>query len=173
MQTPPRALETFAMLKPSGVRHQGDIISAINSRNELVLVETYRIDAPVREVLEEHYAEHRGKEFYDPLVADMLVGPLAPMVWGLAPELEEDPEADATQIMRKYVGPTDPVEGNPKFHLRANYGIVDQEVPKQVRMRNNVIHAAANLDDAVRETSIWFPHRQTARTSSGIYVPNR
>jgi nucleoside-diphosphate kinase len=169
----PRALETFAMLKPTGVRHLGDIISGINARNELVLVEMYRIDEPVREVLEEHYAEHRGKGFYEPLVDDMLKGPLIPMVWGLTKRLEDDPEADAAQIMRSSVGPTDPIDGNPAYHIRANYGIVDTDVPKDVRMRNNVIHAAANLDDAVREIGIWFPHRQSFRTPSGFYVPNR
>lgn len=168
-----RAKETFAMLKPSGVRHLGDIISAVNSRNEIVLIDMHRIDQPPREVLEEHYAAHEGKPFYKPLVEDMLKGPLVPMVWGLRPHLEEDESADATSIMRKYVGPTDPVEGDPSFHLRANYGIVDPETPQQVRMRNNVIHAADGLEAAVREIGIWFPNRATQRTSSGLYVPKR
>lgn len=167
----PRALETFAMLKPSGVRYLGDIISAINRENTLHLVEMYRIDQPNKKMLEEHYAEHEGKGFYEPLINDMMEGPLVPMVWGLVPRMVDDPEADAAHILRGSVGPTDPREGNRDYHIRANYGIVDADVAPQVRKRNNVIHAAANLEDAVREMGLWFPHRNSARTEEGLYVP--
>ena len=174
MSTPPRALETFAMLKPSGVHQLGNIVTTTTGRGKLRLVELYRVDKPSREVLEAHYAEHKEKAFFDPLVEDMLQGPLIPMIWGLLPQVESsDPEADATQIMRSYVGPTDPLEGDPDYHIRANFGVFPPEVTKDSRLRNNVIHAAANLEDAIYETSLWFPHRHSTRTPQGLYVPKR
>ena len=169
-----RAVETFAMVKPSGITHLGGIIQTINSRGKLRLAELYRVDQPDRALLEAHYDEHKHEEFFPLLVDDMAAGPLVPMVWGLLPQVElTDPTADATQILRGYVGPTDPAQGDKEYHIRANMGVFPPEVTKDSRMRNNVIHAAANLDDAVREIGIWFPHRQSLRTDTGIYIPNR
>ena len=36
---------------------------------------------PSRELFEEHYKEHKGKEIFDPLIQRILKGPTVAMVW--------------------------------------------------------------------------------------------
>ena len=63
--------ETLVLIKPDGVARNltGEILSRIESKGyQLVDI---RMVQPDRDLLREHYAEHEGKPFFDPLVTFM------------------------------------------------------------------------------------------------------
>lgn len=169
MREPEPSLETFVMLKPNGVRHAGNIIAAIHSRGRLEMLEAYLLNEPDPEILKEHYHEHAKRPFYDELIEWMAAGPIMPMIFGV---INPDRSDDAVELMRSYVGPTDPAEGDPRYHLRPNYGPGD-ETPRGERLMRNVIHASDSPKSAVREIALWFPYRHSPRTQAGLVVPVR
>ena len=59
--------QTLVLLKPDAVRRNliGEIISRIEAKG-YVVVEMKRMAAS-KELLAQHYAEHEGKPFYEPL----------------------------------------------------------------------------------------------------------
>ena len=67
---------TLVLVKPDGVSRNltGAILCRIEAKG-YTLAELKRVDAN-RELLEQHYAEHVGKPFYEPLVEFMLGGPI-------------------------------------------------------------------------------------------------
>ena len=69
---------TLVLIKPDGVARNltGSILARIEAKG-YTLVELKKVDAS-RELLEQHYAEHVGKPFYEPLVEFMLAGPWSP-----------------------------------------------------------------------------------------------
>ena len=77
----PRLERTFIMIKPDGV--QRGLIAPILERFErrgykLIALKLF---TPSRALLEEHYGEHKGKPFFEPLVSYMLMGPVVCMIW--------------------------------------------------------------------------------------------
>lgn len=68
------------MVKPDGVKRKlvGEIISRFE-RKGLRLAEL-RMVMPTREILEEHYVEHKEKAFFPKLMAFMTSGPVVAMV---------------------------------------------------------------------------------------------
>ena len=67
--------ETLVLIKPDGVARglTGTILARIEAKG-YSLVDIRLVD-PNRDVLAEHYAEHEGKPFYEPLLEFMLSGP--------------------------------------------------------------------------------------------------
>src|SRR5699024_9902612 len=66
--------ETLVLIKPDGVARglTGQILARIEQKGyELVDI---RMLTPSRDVLAQHYAEHEGKPFYEPLVEFMMSG---------------------------------------------------------------------------------------------------
>ncbi len=57
-----------------------------------------------RDVAEHHYAEHRGKPFYEALLAFICSGPVVAMVWE---------GANAVATVRALIGATNPAEAAP------------------------------------------------------------
>jgi nucleoside-diphosphate kinase len=88
---------TLVLVKPDGVRRHltGEIISRIE-RKGYDIVELKQLSA-TREILEQHYAEHEGKPFYEPLVEFMLSGPVVALVasapWRAPPSPPPPPPA--------------------------------------------------------------------------------
>ena len=71
---------TLVLVKPDGVRRglTGEVIRRIEAKGySLARLE---LRTATRELLAEHYAEHEGKPFYEPLVEFMLSGPVVAMV---------------------------------------------------------------------------------------------
>jgi len=71
---------TLVLIKPDGVKRRliGEIIARIERKGyEVVALKTMRAD---RAILEQHYGEHEGKPFYEPLLEFMLSGPIVAMV---------------------------------------------------------------------------------------------
>lgn len=72
---------TLVLLKPDAVRRSlvGEIISRIERKAgwRITALEQRTLD---RAILEQHYAEHVGRPFYEPLVEFMASGPVVALV---------------------------------------------------------------------------------------------
>ena len=72
---------TFIMLKPDAVQRGlvGEIISHFEKKGfKLVGMKLIQVD---RALAEAHYAEHKGKGFFEPTVAYIMSSPVVAMVW--------------------------------------------------------------------------------------------
>ena len=129
---------TFVMIKPDGVRRKlaGEIIRRIESRNfEIVAM---KMLTPSRELVEEHYAVHRGKDFFEPTVEFVTSGRVVAMV------VEGD---NAIQLMRSTMGATNPLSAAP--------GTIRGDLT--ISMRENLIHGSDSPETAATEIRLWFP----------------
>jgi nucleoside-diphosphate kinase len=128
---------TFAMLKP-GVTHRrlvGEVISRIERKTlNIVAMKMMRLDG---DLVERHYAEHKGKAFYDKLVEYMVSGPVVAMV------VEGE---GAIDCLRRLAGATSPAE--------AQTGTIRGDLAIQTRL--NIIHASDSPDSARREIALFF-----------------
>lgn len=128
---------TFLMVKPDGVQRGllGSVIKRLEDRG--LRITAMKMMTIEQERAEEHYAEHEGKDFYEPLLEYITSGPVVAMaVVG----------KDAISMVRKMVGATDPHEANPGT-IRGDYGI---------EIGRNIVHAADSPDSAERELDIFF-----------------
>ena len=88
-------------------------------------------------MFEEHYAEHRGKPFFEGLVGRITAGPVVAMVW----------EGDGVIATgRKIIGATDPAAAEIGT-LRGDYGLSKQK---------NGFHGSDSQEAAEREIKLWF-----------------
>ena len=129
---------TLVLIKPSGVARGlvGEIISRMERRG--LTIKVARMLLVTREMAERHYAEHRGKDFYDDLVVHITSAPVFAMV-------VEGPQA--VRVVRMMMGATNPLEAAPGT-VRGDFGL---------DMRRNVVHSADSLASAEREIAIFFP----------------
>jgi nucleoside-diphosphate kinase len=128
---------TFVMLKPGVLprRITGELISRFERKGlRIIAIKMLRMD---RGKAESHYAEHKGKDFYDNLVKYTVSGPVIALI------LEGE---DAVALVRRLVGPTDIRESLPGT-IRGDYA---------ARTRLNIVHASDSPESAVRETALFF-----------------
>ncbi|WP_030547253.1 nucleoside-diphosphate kinase [Streptomyces albus] len=130
---------TLVILKPDAVRRNliGEIIGRIE-RKAGWRISALELRELSREVLEQHYGEHVGKPFYEPLVEFMSSGPVVV----LAVEGERVIEG-----VRALAGPTDPIAAGPGS-IRGDFGTI---------VRENLIHASDSEESAEREFKLFFP----------------
>lgn len=128
---------TFIAVKPDGVQRGlvGEIISRFEKRG-LKLV-ALKLMHPSRELAEKHYAEHKGKPFYDGLVAFITSGPVVAMVWE---------GKNAVALARNVIGSTNPANAAP--------GSIRGDLA--VDIGRNVVHGSDSPESGVREISIFF-----------------
>lgn len=125
------------MIKP-GVLHRrlvGEVLSRFERKGlKIVAMKMTRMD---ESIASEHYAEHVGKPYYDPLVSYMISGPV------IAAVLEGD---GVIAIVRRLLGPTS----------------IDQALPGTIRgdfamhTRKNIVHASDSPESAEREIALYF-----------------
>ncbi|MCX4749001.1 nucleoside-diphosphate kinase [Kitasatospora sp. NBC_01287] len=130
---------TLVLLKPDAVRRglAGEIISRIERKAgwQLAAVELRTFDRPT---LEQHYAEHVGRPFYEPLLEFMTSGPsIALIVTG----------ENVVPGIRALAGATDPLQAGAGT-IRGDYATITRE---------NLIHASDSETSAEREIKIFFP----------------
>ena len=89
------------------------------------------------ELAAQHYAEHKGKDFYDELVSYIISAPVVAMVW------QGD---DCVALVRKIVGATKPTEATPGT-IRGDFC---------VHTNHNIIHASDSDASAEREIRLFF-----------------
>ncbi|MEU7641167.1 MULTISPECIES: nucleoside-diphosphate kinase [unclassified Streptomyces] len=130
---------TLVLLKPDAVKRGliGEIVRRIERKANwtITALELRTLD---REVLEQHYAEHVGKPFYEPLVEFMSSGPVVSLV------VEGERVIEG---VRALAGPTDPIAA-PSGSIRGDFGTITRE---------NLIHASDSEESAEREIKIFFP----------------
>ncbi len=125
------------MVKPDGVARglSGKIVSRMEAKGlKLVAAKMMRISP---QMAEEHYAEHKGKPFYQKLLKYITSGPVMPMVFE---------GRNAFSVARQVIGATDPA--------KAELGTIRGEFA--LEMGRNVVHGADSLESAEREIAIFF-----------------
>lgn len=132
---------TLVLIKPDGVRRglAGEILGRIERKAgwRVTAMELRTLD---RGILEQHYAEHVGKPFYEPLVEFMASGPVVALI------------AEGERVIegvRTLAGPTDPIAAAPGT-VRGDFGTA---------VRENLVHASDSEESAEREIKIFFPCR--------------
>ncbi|HEX3335410.1 MAG TPA: nucleoside-diphosphate kinase [Jatrophihabitans sp.] len=133
---------TLVLVKPDGVARglSGEVIRRIEAKGYRIAALELRTATP--DLLEEHYAEHVGKPFYQPLVDFMLSGPVVALV------------AEGQRVIegfRALAGATDPTAALPGT-IRGDLGR-DWGQPVQ----KNLVHGSDSADSAAREITLWFP----------------
>jgi nucleoside-diphosphate kinase len=128
---------TLIIVKPDGVQRGliGEVIERFERRG-LKIVGLKMIQVS-RELAEQHYAEHRGKPFFEGLVGFITS---SPVVVGVL----EGPSA--IDVVRATVGATNPATSAPGT-IRADFGLT---------IGRNLIHASDGPDAAQREVSLFF-----------------
>ena len=129
---------TFVMIKPDGVRREliGEIIGRIEKRNLSIVA--MRMLTPSRELAEQHYAAHRGKDFFEPTVQFITSGPVVAMI------VEGE---DCVRLVRNMMGALDPEQ--------AVSGTIRGDLT--ISTRENLVHGADSRETAETEIKLWFP----------------
>ena len=138
MSSSSESQRTLVLLKPDTVRRGlvGEIVGRFEARGlSIVALQHRAIDA---ELADRHYAEHVEKDFYPPLRAFVLSGPLVAMV------LEGD---EAVEVVRALNGATDGRKAAPGT-IRGDLSLSNRE---------NLVHGSDSPESAEREIAIWFP----------------
>src|SRR5690606_5620263 len=90
-----------------------------------------------RATAEKHYAEHKGKPFYEGLVEYITSCPVIAIAWE---------GTNAVQVVRNTIGVTDPTAAAPGT-IRADLGI---------ERGRNLVHASDSPQSATRELKLFF-----------------
>ncbi|MHB0866990.1 MAG: nucleoside-diphosphate kinase [Thermoleophilia bacterium] len=128
---------TFILVKPGAVARGlvGEILARFERRGFAIRGMKYlQMD---RDLAEEHYSEHRQKDFFSDLVGSITSGPVAAFVL-------EGPEA--ISVARKMMGATNPLAAEPGT-IRCDFGL-DIEA--------NIVHGSDGPESARREIGLYF-----------------
>jgi nucleoside-diphosphate kinase len=133
--------KTLILVKPDGVRRAlvGEVISRIEAKGySITALKMLQAD---RALLEQHYAEHQGKPFFEPLVEFMLSGPIVAMV------------AEGNRVIegfRSLAGVTDPTVAAP--------GTIRGDLARDTgtKVVQNIVHGSDSPESAAREIKIFF-----------------
>jgi nucleoside-diphosphate kinase len=128
---------TLVMLKPDAVQRGfvGRILARFEAKGlKLVAMKLARVD---RALAERHYAPHKGKDFYEPLIRFVTSGP---MVFAV---LEGK---GAVAVVRKMMGATFGPNAEPGT-IRGDFGMSN---------RFNLVHGSDAPEAAEREIALFF-----------------
>ena len=133
--------ETLVLIKPDGVARNliGEIIGRIEAKGYQVV--DLRFVQADRALLGQHYAEHEGKPFYEPLVSFMESGPIVAIRVAGNRVIEG---------LRSLAGTTDPTTAAPgtiRGDLARDWGLAVQQ---------NLVHGSDSVESAERELALWF-----------------
>jgi nucleoside-diphosphate kinase len=142
----PTAEQTLVLVKPDGVARglTGEVLRRIEAKGYRIVALELRRATP--DLLAEHYAEHLGKPFYDPLVEFMLSGPVVAVV------------AEGHRVIegfRSLAGATDPTAAAPgtiRGDLGRDWGL---------KVTQNIVHGSDSPESAGREIGLWFGSTRT------------
>jgi nucleoside-diphosphate kinase len=136
--------KTLILVKPDGVARGlvGEVISRIETKG--YVIDSLRMLQADRALLEQHYAEHVGKPFYEPLVEFMMSGPIVAIV------------ASGNRVIegfRSLAGVTDPTVAAP--------GTIRGDLARDqgTKVVQNIVHGSDSLESAAREIQIFFPSK--------------
>ena len=132
---------TLILVKPDGVERGliGQILSRFESKG--YTIEKLKMLQPTKELLAQHYAEHDGKPFYQPLVDFMVSGPVVAAV------LSGERVIEGVRSMLGTSDPTLAAPGTIRGDLGRDWGDSEQK---------NLVHASDSPASAEREIALWL-----------------
>ena len=133
---------TLVLVKPDGVRRglTGEVLRRVEAKGySLVALELRTLD---RDRLAQHYAEHEGKPFYEPLIEFMSSGPVAAAV------VEGERCIEGFRALAGATDPTVALPGTIRGDLGRDWGL---------KVQQNIVHGSDSPESAEREIGIWFP----------------
>jgi nucleoside-diphosphate kinase len=133
--------QTLVLVKPDGVKRNliGEIIKRIETKG-YVIVEIKKF-TPSRELLAQHYAEHAGKPFYEPLVEFMASGDV------VALKVEGNRVIEGFRVLAGATDPTVALPGTIRGDLGRDWGL---------KVQQNLVHGSDSPESAARELALWF-----------------
>ncbi len=135
---------SLVLVKPDGVQRGliGEIIYRLERRGlKLAGAKFLRVS---QDLAETHYAVHKGKPFYEGLIAYITSAPVMAMVW-------EGP--NAIVAVRQTMGATRPTEAAPGS-IRHDFGL---------EVGRNLTHASDSVDNGEQEVTLWFSSGEIIR----------
>jgi nucleoside-diphosphate kinase len=139
LNEPLMAVETtLVLIKPGGVSRRliGEIILRIERRD--LRTTGLKLIQAERATVEEHYAEHRGRPFFEGVVSYLSSGPIV----AIAVQGE-----NAVKAIRTMMGATNPVDAAPGT-VRGDFALT---------IEDNLTHSSSDPEAAARELALWFP----------------
>ncbi len=143
----PNKQRTLVIIKPDGVERGliGEITQRIERRGFRIV--GLKMMHLTRQLAEEHYAEHRGKEFYPSLLEFITSAPVVCIV------LEGE---NVVEEVRNLVGATDPHSASP--------GTIRGDLAESIS--RNLIHSSDSVDKAEKEIPLFFSPEELFSTSA-------
>lgn len=129
----------LVLIKPDAVEKNiiGKIINAYEEQGlKIIALKMEKVDKSLAEL---HYAEHKGKSFYDELIEFITRGPLCALI------VEGN---SCIERVRSINGSTDP--------KKQKEGTIRKKYAKN--MTENCVHASDSLESSKKEIKIWFPN---------------
>jgi nucleoside-diphosphate kinase len=133
--------QTLVLVKPDGVKRNliGEIIRRIEAKG-YVIVDMKKL-TPSRELLAQHYAEHEGKPFYEPLVEFMASGDV------VALRVEGNRVIEGFRTLAGATDSTAALPGTIRGDLGRDWGL---------KVQQNLVHGSDSVESATRELALWF-----------------
>jgi len=140
---------SLVLVKPDGVQRGliGKVIARLERRG--LRLAGAKFMQVAKALAEEHYAIHRGKPFYEGLIAYITSAPVMAMAW-------EGPGAVAA--IRQTMGATRPLEAAP--------GTVRHDFALEVG--RNIAHASDSLENGEQEVALWFKQEELVSWSRDV-----
>jgi nucleoside-diphosphate kinase len=134
--------ETLVLVKPDGVARNltGEILRRVEAKG-YQLVDIKLLEAS-RELLIQHYAEHEGKPFFEPLVEFMESGPI------VAIRVAGNRVIEGFRSLAGTTDPTTAAPGTIRGDLGRDWGL---------KVVQNLVHGSDSPESAAREIALWFP----------------
>ncbi|MET0853716.1 MAG: nucleoside-diphosphate kinase [Microterricola sp.] len=133
--------ETLVLIKPDGVARSlsGEILRRIEAKGYSIV--DIRMLQAERSLLAEHYAEHEGKPFYEPLVEFMESGPI------VAVRVAGNRVIEGFRSLAGTTDPTTAAPGTIRGDLARDWGL---------KVQQNLVHGSDSPESAERELQLWF-----------------
>jgi nucleoside-diphosphate kinase len=156
--------QTLVLIKPDALKNSltGYVLSQLSEFHTGLRFAGAKIVCVNKMLAEEHYAEHRGKPFFQALL-EFIMGrshyPDEPWKRKVIAFVYQGP--DAVKKIRELAGPTNPLMARDKKPgcIRALGTLVpikDAEGKVIGERMDNLIHASATDPEAEREVKLWF-----------------
>ena len=129
--------KTLVIIKPDGVQRSlvGEIIGRFERRGlRIVGLKMMQITPELAQI---HYAEHRGKDFFDRLIKHITSAPVVVIVFE---------GQQAIEIVRRTIGDTNPADAEPGT-IRGDLGLMTSR---------NLVHASDSPQTAEVEVPRFF-----------------
>ncbi len=132
---------TLVLIKPDGVKRNliGEIIGRIETKGYRIV--DLKKFTPSLELLAEHYGEHKGKPFYEPLVEFMASGDV------VAIKVEGNRVIEGFRAIAGATDPTVAAPGSIRGDLGRDWGL---------KVQQNLVHGSDSEESAARELLLWF-----------------